>query len=295
MRFLLFWDHIFSECLPVDEKFLIISTSELNFFCISMNITSFHYIYIVYAYLFMLFSGMFLLPIFFSKERVIRFIQRINFFETSRRDYLLTPCIRPLIYAGVHPNVITLIGFGLAILLWFGFWQQFSPLALLFIALGAGLSDMFDGVLARSANQTTSFGGMLDGLRDLLLFFVLTVGNIHAGFMPTEETLWFVIGAVFIGLLKFWEVLQQSGALGFNNAFRQRFGGDGKLSIDRIKFFFFVVACLGFFLEQATERGVFGFAYLALILSVASSAVSVLFHSFIIGIRHRNKIKPSVY
>lgn len=247
------------------------------------------FLYVVFVYALIILVGMFLVPAVFSEKTISKLTRRINSFETGHRDDTFLFLIRPLVRLGIHPNVITLIGFVLVFVLGIAFWRGASPAALFLIALFAGLSDMFDGILARASKKVTSLGGMLDGLRDFLLLVALTVGGMYQGFFPVKEMIWFLIGALVIGILKFVEIVERRQEHGFKSAFRKRAGGDGKLSIDRIKFFFYVTACLGLILGQVMGRGVETVGYWSLMLSIAFAIMSVLFHSAIIRFTHERQ------
>jgi CDP-diacylglycerol--glycerol-3-phosphate 3-phosphatidyltransferase len=66
---------------------------------------------------------------------------------------------------GLTPNMLTLIGFGIAVV---GAWlaaTQAWLLAGLVVAFGA-IFDLFDGALARATNRTSNFGAFLDSTMD---------------------------------------------------------------------------------------------------------------------------------
>jgi cardiolipin synthase len=245
-------------------------------------------LFIIGAYIFIIFIGMFIVPAVFSERAILKLTKRINSFETGRRDNAFYFLIHPLVRFGVHPNVITIIGFALVFALQAAFSWGVSAVMLFVIALLAGLSDMFDGILARASGKVTSLGGMLDGLRDFLLLIVLTVGGMYGGFFPVQETVWFLVGAIMIGPLKLIETIERGRKLGFKNAFKKRAAGEGKLSIDRIKFFFYIAACLGLILGQ-TAPWLSAVGYSSLILSIVFAIGSIIFHSANIHFAHERQ------
>jgi CDP-diacylglycerol--glycerol-3-phosphate 3-phosphatidyltransferase len=96
---------------------------------------------------------------------------------------------RALARLGISPNMATLIGFGLnvivAVVLASGY-PRIAGVALLF----ASAFDMVDGAIARSTGQTTTFGGFLDSTVDRyseivvyigLLVWLNTTDNDHLG------------------------------------------------------------------------------------------------------------------
>jgi len=232
-------------------------------------------------------TGIFVLPRIFSAELLIKTIKAVNFFETNGRDNLFFYLVRPLVRMNIHPNVITGIGFLLVTILAASFWYPISAGHFFIIALLAGLSDMFDGMLARALGKITSLGGALDGLRDFFLFSVLTIAVFKNGYISENLILLFLIGAVFIEIFKLIEIMVRANKNGFANSFRRRMGGDGKLSVDRTKFFFYISGLLAFFLADAVLPAIriVGFALLG--LAVVSVFISILFHGIILVARSR--------
>jgi CDP-diacylglycerol--glycerol-3-phosphate 3-phosphatidyltransferase len=83
--------------------------------------------------------------------------------------------VRLLSKAHVTPNALTLVGFlltvGAAVLIGTG-----HLFAAGFLVLIAGFFDILDGALARSTNQVTRFGGILDSTLDRLAEAALLLG-----------------------------------------------------------------------------------------------------------------------
>lgn len=227
------------------------------------------------VYIFVAIFGAFLLPQLIPGATLRKLIYYAKNFETKHRDRILKPLVLPLVRLGVHPNVITLLGFLLVFALAYGFLSGASPLFLFFVALLAGLSDMFDGVLARISGKVTALGGMLDGSRDFLLFAVLTLRFIFNDSVPYLFILWFVIGAAIIEILKAGGIIKNGMLIGFGLSAKKRLGGDGKLSIDRTKFFFYIAGCLGILLGEVWSPGTY-LGYLLL-----AGAILLIFFSII--------------
>src|SRR3989338_5087564 len=165
------------------------------------------YIFFIFAfYLFTAFLGIFLLPRILSHIFLLRVIRAVNFFETNGRDNLFFYLVRPLVRMNIHPNIITGVGFLLVAILAVSFWYPISAGSFFIIALFAGLSDMFDGMLARASGKITSLGGALDGLRDFFLFLVLTLVVLKNGYLSENLILLFIVGAVFIEIFKLMEI-----------------------------------------------------------------------------------------
>jgi len=72
----------------------------------------------------------------------------------------------------IEPNHITYFRFGLTLFLLF-FFSNLSYLEILALVAIGGLSDFFDGALARAASKKTRLGILLDPLADKFLAFTL--------------------------------------------------------------------------------------------------------------------------
>ncbi len=85
------------------------------------------------------------------------------------------PVARWLAHLGVHPNTITLLGFGLAVAV--GVVLAFGQLRIggALLALVSSL-DAFDGALARFSNKKSRFGAFLDSTLDRLSEGALLAG-----------------------------------------------------------------------------------------------------------------------
>ena len=120
-------------------------------------------------------------------------------------DRFITPVIKPLLAPAVllldkknvHPDQLTLVGFGLGMLsvplLALQFWYG----ALFFIALNR-IIDGLDGALARHQKHTSAAGGYLDICLDFLFYAAIPLGFALAN--PNENALaTAVLLSVFIG------------------------------------------------------------------------------------------------
>jgi CDP-diacylglycerol--glycerol-3-phosphate 3-phosphatidyltransferase len=121
--------------------------------------------------------------------------------QEFRKDlaYRITnPIARLLARTSITPNTLTWIGFVLtvaaAVVIYLG-----HPFAGGLVVLFAGLFDMLDGALARLANRTTPFGGVLDSTLDRVSEGVLLLA-ILAFYATNGNSGWAILsGAAIIG------------------------------------------------------------------------------------------------
>ncbi len=86
--------------------------------------------------------------------------------------------------AGLTPNALTLIGFGIAVVAaWFAAQGAWLPAGLL-VAFGA-VFDLFDGALARATGKTSKLGAFLDSTFDRAGEAVVYIGVAGGLFSPT--------------------------------------------------------------------------------------------------------------
>lgn len=223
--------------------------------------------------------GAFLLPKFLPKDNPWQWVYYARHLDAIYRDKFFGPFMASLIRLRVHPNVVT--GFGFALVLWiaYGFLSGADTLILFFAALIAGLTDMFDGILARTSGKVTALGGMLDGARDFFLFTTLTLWLIFIGNVAPAVILWLLIGACCIEALKVVEIIKNGKTDGLRASIKKRMSGQNKLSLDRAKFFFYIAGCLGLLLGEAflamryVGYALFAVAILFIFLSIACHAV----------------------
>ncbi|MFK3977151.1 CDP-alcohol phosphatidyltransferase family protein [Shewanella vesiculosa] len=110
---------------------------------------------------------------------------------------LLTPAVLLLDKKNVHPDQLTLVGFGLGMLAVPLLALQFWYGALFFIALNR-IIDGLDGALARHQKHTSAAGGYLDICLDFLFYAAIPLGFALAN--PNENALAAaVLLSVFIG------------------------------------------------------------------------------------------------
>lgn len=240
-------------------------------------------LFILSFYLGLMFLGAFSTPLWISHVAFGWIIRRINAWETNTRDRLFLPLTRFLDRLGTHPNAVTIFGMVLVCILALGFYYHFSAMALFLIALVAGCSDTADGMLARFSSKVTSLGGALDGIRDGMLLVVLTSGLFFEKLLSPPMLFWFFIGAGVIETLKATEIIVLGRTKGMGRAFRDRCRGEGKLSIDRAKFFFYVTSCLSLLLGSAVGGGVSLLATSLFALAIASIIFSIVAHASMIS------------
>jgi archaetidylinositol phosphate synthase len=102
---------------------------------------------------------------------------------------------------GLTPNIVTVIGFTLSLLssLAYALTNPAQPLLLLFavaLLMASGFCDTLDGILARTYNQASTFGGFLDSLldryADASVFAAIIISglcNIYVGLVALASSL----------------------------------------------------------------------------------------------------------
>lgn len=82
------------------------------------------------------------------------------------------------------PNLITLLRLlALPVFVWLMFWPAHYLIAFVVLAL-IGLTDWFDGYIARRFNQVSRLGAMVDPIADRLLLLVVLVSFLVADIVP---------------------------------------------------------------------------------------------------------------
>jgi len=103
---------------------------------------------------------------------------------------------------GLTPNVISLIGLGLAFLsaVAYAEWQSHTLYLLLatVLLLFSGFCDTLDGVVARLYQQTTAFGGFIDSLLDRYADVAIYTGIILSGLCDPLWGLIALIGSLLV-------------------------------------------------------------------------------------------------
>ena len=124
----------------------------------------------------------------------------VEFRKTIAR-YLTQPVIRLLARTPVTPNALTWFGFilvvGAAVLIVTG-----HLFAAGLVVLFAGFFDMLDGALARSTNQVSRLGAILDSTVDRLAEAVLLLGVLYM--YAREQS---VTGVMLVGITLFVSLL----------------------------------------------------------------------------------------
>lgn len=101
----------------------------------------------------------------------------------------LTPVARLL--QNVPPNVLTLLGLIFPILFFVFLLQGWYALAL--VALVLNVADMLDGLVARSQNKVTAFGGFLDSTIDRFADF-----TVLAAFAFADIVSWKIVAPLLL-------------------------------------------------------------------------------------------------
>jgi phosphatidylglycerophosphate synthase len=110
----------------------------------------------------------------------------------SVKELLLKPLSRPP-FSWIHPNIYTLIAFGLGIASGFTVLFGHTGPALILWILNR-LFDGLDGSVARATNLQSDFGGYLDILTDFAVYAWIPISFVLrplfvAGFLPDRFTL----------------------------------------------------------------------------------------------------------
>jgi CDP-diacylglycerol--glycerol-3-phosphate 3-phosphatidyltransferase len=92
---------------------------------------------------------------------------KLNRFRKHIASYLTPAIVRLLARTSITPNALTVAGF-IVTLAAAGLILARNPLAAGIVVIVAGFFDLLDGSLARSTNQVTKFGGILDSTLDRL-------------------------------------------------------------------------------------------------------------------------------
>jgi cardiolipin synthase (CMP-forming) len=101
------------------------------------------------------------------------------------------------------PNLLTLLRICLAPFLVAAILENRFELSFI-LFLGAGLTDVLDGILARVLQQRTMLGQYLDPVADKLLLSTLFVVLLYKGLMPTEVTVMVLgrdVGILFVSAI----------------------------------------------------------------------------------------------
>jgi len=128
-------------------------------------------------------------------------------------EYLTQPAVKLLARTPVTPNTLT----------WLGFWITVGAAVLVatgnlfaagFVVLVAGFLDMLDGALARTTNQVTRFGGLLDSTLDRLseAILLLSILALYTRGQQVAESL--LVGIALFGSLLVSYIRARIEALG---------------------------------------------------------------------------------
>ncbi len=223
-------------------------------------------------------TGFLVLPSFFGRAKLLSLVVRINKLETTYRDAWGRDFTNFLISCRLSPNLITLFGLFLVLLLALGLAWHWEVWLIFIIALTASLTDALDGMVARASNRVTVAGGFLDGFRDIILFLIILWGASINSWLNVAWVLWFTVGIFLVEFMKLVELLSRGSQDGFLVALGQRGRGQHKLSIDRVKFFFFLASCLLIILTQFTTPSLAVVAEIFFTLTFVIMIFSVIIH-----------------
>ena len=109
---------------------------------------------------------------------------------------LLTPVVKVLNKAEIHPNSLTVAGFVITCAAAVALFRDNLRTGGLLILLG-GLCDSMDGNLARCAGKISRFGAMFDSVIDRYSELIMFLG-ITVYFIPKKD--YFSLGATFLAL-----------------------------------------------------------------------------------------------
>lgn len=122
----------------------------------------------------------------------------------AQKDRLMTPVAEVL--DSVHPNWLSAAAFGVGLMAAAAVVGQAYAVGLALWALNRVL-DGLDGVVARTHDKQSDFGGYLDLMLDFVVYLAIPIAFIAA--QPTTQNLWagvFLISAYVINTLS-WSML----------------------------------------------------------------------------------------
>lgn len=105
----------------------------------------------------------------------------------------LQPIPRAMVRAGIHPNLVTTVGFFVTISAGAAFLLGHPRIAGALVLLG-GIFDILDGQVARASGQASVFGSFYDSTLDRVSEVAVFVGifSLYAGGHPDFEYPWMV-------------------------------------------------------------------------------------------------------
>jgi archaetidylinositol phosphate synthase len=110
--------------------------------------------------------------------------------------------VKPLSKIGLTPNHITILGVLVALITaWFYIKYVKNPIMLIYAGLTillSGLLDAIDGVLARTTNKVSRFGGFFDSVSDRYSDLITISGIIISGLSDPLTGLAALIGTVMV-------------------------------------------------------------------------------------------------
>lgn len=120
----------------------------------------------------------------------------------QRFQSLLSSQARIAYRIGISPNLVSILGFCFSILSALAYLFSYAQSWILIIAvclvLLSGFCDVFDGVLARTNNQVSDFGGFFDSLLDRYSDSIIFLGVILGGLCDPVWGIFALIGSFLV-------------------------------------------------------------------------------------------------
>jgi len=120
-----------------------------------------------------------------------------------RRQYekFMEPIGRSLGKIGLSPNVLTIISALLGCLAGYLFYVK-QPIMGVLAIIAVGITDMFDGAVARATGRVTRFGGVLDHVLDRYAEFAIIMGMMLGGYIEPLWALFTLFGMVMASYVR---------------------------------------------------------------------------------------------
>ena len=120
-----------------------------------------------------------------------------------RRQYekFMEPIGRSLGKIGLSPNVLTIISALLGCLAGYLFYVK-QPIMGVLAIIAVGITDMFDGAVARATGRVTRFGGVLDHVLDRYAEFAIIMGMMLGGYIEPLWALFALFGMVMASYVR---------------------------------------------------------------------------------------------
>ena len=113
----------------------------------------------------------------------------------------MEPIGRSLGKIGLSPNVLTIISALLGCLAGYLFYVK-QPIMGVLAIIAVGITDMFDGAVARATGRVTRFGGVLDHVLDRYAEFAIIMGMMLGGYIEPLWALFTLFGMVMASYVR---------------------------------------------------------------------------------------------